>query len=69
MLSFGYDNIVKDAGVEKFSVIYGPKEKYFDVSDNLSYFGKDICRELPYFDALTGYDMTSIFNQLVKAKF
>ena len=24
MLSFGYANIVKDAGVEKFSVVYGP---------------------------------------------
>ena len=39
VLSFGYANIVKDAGVEKFSVVYGPREKYFDVFDNLSYFG------------------------------
>ena len=39
ILSFGYANIVKDAGVEKFSVVYGPREKYFDVFDNLSYFG------------------------------
>ena len=27
VLSFGYANIVRDAGVEKFSVVYGPKEK------------------------------------------
>ena len=26
VLSFGYANIVKDAGVETFSVIYGPEE-------------------------------------------
>ena len=26
VLSFDYANIVKDAGVEKYSVVYGPKE-------------------------------------------
>ena len=31
VLSFGYANIVKDAGIENFSVVYGPKETYFDV--------------------------------------
>ena len=45
------------------------KEKYFDVFDNLSYFGEDICRALPYFYALTGCDTTSSFYQLGKAKF
>ena len=69
MLSFGYANIVKDAGVEKFSVVYGPKEKYFDMFVNLSYFEEYICRVLPYFHALTGCDMTSSFYQLGKAKF
>ena len=69
VLSFGYVNIVKDAGVEKFSVVYGPKKKYFHVFDNLSYFGEDICRALPYFYALTGCDTTSSFYQLGKAKF
>ena len=69
VLSFGYANIVKDAGVEKFSVVYRPKEKYFDVLDNLSYFGEDICRALPYFHALTRCDMTSSFYRLGKAKF
>ena len=68
MLSFGYANIVNDAGVGKFSVVYGPKEKYFDVFVNLS-FGEDICRALPYFHALTGCDTTSSFYQLGKAKF
>ena len=38
VLFFGYANIVKDTGFEKFSVVYGPKEKYLDVLDNLSYF-------------------------------
>ena len=44
VLPFGCANIVKDAGVEKFSVVCGPKEKHFDVSDNLSYFWEEICR-------------------------
>ena len=26
VLSFGYANIVKDAGIENFSVVYGPKD-------------------------------------------
>ena len=69
VLSLGYANIVKDAGVEKFSVVYGSKEKYFDVFDNLSYFGEDICTALSYFHALTGCDTTSSFYQLGKAKF
>ena len=59
--SFGYANTVKDAGVEKFSLVYGPKEKYFDVFDNLSYFWEDICRALSYFHALTGCDTKSSF--------
>ena len=54
MLFFGYANIVKDACVENFSEVYGPKEKYFDAFDNVSYFEEDICRVLPYFHALTG---------------
>ena len=33
MLSFGYANIVKDAGVEKFSVVYGPL--YFNYIYNI----------------------------------
>ena len=41
VLSFGYANII-DAGLDKSSVVYGPKEKYSDVFDNLSYFGEDI---------------------------
>ena len=69
VLSLGYANIVNDAGVGKFSVVYGPKEKYFDVFVNLSYFGEDICRALPYFHALTGWDTTSSFYQLGKGKF
>ena len=69
VLSFGYAKIVKDAGVEKISVVYGPKEKYFDVFDNLSYFWEDICRALSYFHALTACDTTSSFYQLGKAKF
>ena len=69
VLSFGYANIVKDADVEKFSVVYGPKEEYFDVFDNLSCFREDICRALPYFQALTGWDTTSSFYQLGEAKF
>ena len=44
VISFGCSNIVKDAGIEKFSVVCGPKEKHFDVSDNLSYFWEEICR-------------------------
>ena len=66
---FGYANIVKDAGVEKFSMLYGPKEKYFDAFDNWSYFWEDISRALPYFHALTGCDTTSSFYQHDKAKF
>ena len=54
MLFFGYAKIIKDAGVEIFSEVYEPKEKYFDVFDNLSYFGEDLCRVLPYIHALTG---------------
>ena len=54
VLSFCYANIVKDPGVEKFSLVYGPKDKYFDVFDNLRYFGIDISRVLLYFPALTG---------------
>ena len=69
VLSFCYANIVKDPGVEKFSLVYGPKDKYFDVFDNLSYFGIDISRVLLYFPALTGWDTTSSFYQLGKAKF
>ena len=69
VVSFGYADIVKDAGVEKFSLVYGSKEKYFNVFDNWSYFLEDICRALPYFHALTGCDMTSSFYQLGKAKF
>ena len=69
MLSIGYAKIVKDADVEKVSVVYGPKEKYFDVFDNLSYFGEDICRALPYFHALTRCNTTSSFYQLGKSKF
>ena len=61
VISFGYTNIVKDAGVETFSVVYGPKEVYFDVFNNLSYFGEDIYRALPYFHTLTRYDTTSSF--------
>ena len=68
MLSFGYANIVKDTGIETFSVVYGPKEKYLDVFDHLSYFGEDVCRTISYFHALTGCDMTSSFYQLGKAK-
>ena len=40
VLSFGYAKIVKYAGFETFSVVYGPKETYFDVFDNLSYLGR-----------------------------
>ena len=69
VLSFGYANIVKDAGVETLSVVYGPKETYFNVFDNLSYFGKYICRVLSYFHTLTRCDTTSSFYQLGKAKF
>ena len=47
VLSFGYANIGKDAGVEKFYVVYGPKEKFLDVFHNFSYFGEDKCRTLP----------------------
>ena len=54
VLSFDYAKIVKDAGTEKFSVVYGAKEKYFDVFHNLSYFGEDICRAVPYFHTFTG---------------
>ena len=39
VLSFGYAKIVKYAGFETFSVVYGPKETYFDVFDHLSYLG------------------------------
>ena len=41
VLSIGYANIGKHAGVEKFSVVYGPNEKFFDVFHNFSYFGED----------------------------
>ena len=44
------------------------KEKYFDVFDNLSYFGEDIWRALPYFHAFIGCDTTSSFYQLGEAK-
>ena len=54
VLSFGYANIVKDTDVENFPMVSGPKEKYFDVFDNLRYFGEDMCRALPYLHALTG---------------
>ena len=50
-------------------MVHRPKEKYFDVLDNLSYFREDICRALPYFHALTGCDTTSSFYQLRKVKF
>ena len=66
VLSFGYANTMKDAGVEIFSVVYGPKETYFIVLDNLSHFRKDICRALFYFHALTRWDTTSSFYQLGK---
>ena len=49
-------------------MVYGPKEKYFNVFDNLSYFEEDIRRALPYFHAFTGCDMTSSFYQLGRAK-
>ena len=68
-LSLGYANIVKDAGVEKFSVVCGTKEKYSDVSDNLSYFSEDTCRVSSYSPPLTERDSTSSFYQLGKAKF
>ena len=41
VLYFGYANII-DVGLFKFSVVYRPKEKYFDVFDNLSYFEEDL---------------------------
>ena len=66
VLSFGHPNIVKDADVETFSVVYGAKETYFITFDNLSHFSKDICRALFYFHALTRWDMTSSFYQLGK---
>ena len=69
VLSFGYTNIVNDADVEMFSVVYGPKETYFDVFDGFSYFGEDICRVLPYFHALNRCDMTCSFYQFGKGKF
>ena len=53
LLAIGYANIVKDTGVENFFVVSGPKEKYFDVFDNLRYFGEDMCRALPYLHAFT----------------
>ena len=28
VLSFGYPNVVKDTGIETFSVVYGLKEKF-----------------------------------------
>ena len=46
-LSFDNANIVKDTSVENFYEVYGPKETYFDVFDNLSHFCKGICRVLP----------------------
>ena len=69
VLSFGCANIVKDAGVEKFSVVCRSKKKHFDVSDNLRYFWEEICRAWPYFHALIGCDTTSSFYQLGNAKF
>ena len=68
MLYFGYANII-DVGLFKFSVVYRPKEKYFDVFDNLSYFGEDIWRALPYFHSITGCDTIFSFHELGKAKF
>ena len=52
-VGIGYANIVTDTDVENFSVVSGPKEKYFDVFDNLRYFGEDMCRALPYLHAFT----------------
>ena len=49
--------------------MYRPKEKYFDVFDNLSYFGEDIWRALPYFHSITGCDTIFSFHELGKAKF
>ena len=50
-------------------MLYEQKEKYFDVFDNLSYFGEDICRLLPHFYRLTSWDTSPTFYQLGKAKF
>ena len=66
VLSFGFANIVKDADVEKFSVVYGPKEEYFDVFDNLSYFGEDTCRALPIFKRLLAEIQHPVFISLVR---
>ena len=62
VLSLGYARIVKDAGVETFSMVYVPKEVYFDVFNNLRYFEEDIYRALSYFHALTWYNTTSSFD-------
>ena len=66
VLCFGSANSVRDAGVEIFSLVYGPKVTYFDMFDNLSYFGEDICRALPYFHALTSCDTTLVLISLVR---
>ena len=42
--------------------------RYFDVFDNLSYFGEDICNATS-FHALSGCDTTSSFYQVGKARF
>ena len=68
MLYFDYANII-DVGLYKFSVVYRPKEKYFDVFDNLGYFGEDQWRVLPYFHSITGCDTIFSFHGLGKAKF
>ena len=69
MLCLVYTGRVIENGVEKYNVVYGPKEKCINLVANYGKLGDDVCRGLPFYDAFTGCDTVSSFYKVGKAKF
>ena len=61
-------DLAKQSGLENLYVLYGPKEKYYNIFDNFSELGIDVCKGLPFFHAFTGCDTVSSFYKYGKAK-
>ena len=66
---FAYTGRVIENGVEKYNVVYGPKEKCINLVANYGKLGDDVCRGLPFYNAFTGCDTVSSFYKVGKAKF
>ena len=71
VLTMANAEIARTSGVTSFFLIYGlaGQEKYLNVFEVSVQLGKDVCKGLPFFHALSGCDTVSSFYNVGKARF